>query len=402
MAVACAVVLVMSLGAGAAAETADDRLAAPQQVQDSLAQLPAFPAEDFDAAHVLSDGEEVFEAVAVCCDEPDHGTTQGACPQRCRPWFTWRDRLTVGAEYVLLRPTFSNATALYQTTTSAGPQAAQTALNFDFGYSSGVRGFIGYRLDDDWMARFSYLGIFGSAAVSGTSSGNWQGGNGTGFVGPFNTSAVVAGQSIRSTSGVNLNVYDLELAGRLNPSACGPAAGGSRWDSAAAVGLRIADSSVTTHVYNDRQALGQADNFFVNTSRTFQGVGPRLAIQGRRYLGARGRWSVFAAGGGSLLVGTVSNEDTRLRDGDISSNLQTQRDGGPLVVPNLDLSLGATWQIAERTSLSAGWMLMYWGQVGYAERISTTPSSTTLPDLVPLTNSSLTYDGAFFRLTHNF
>ncbi|NBW95676.1 MAG: hypothetical protein EBR28_02835 [Planctomycetia bacterium] len=344
---------------------------------------------------LLAEPQEILAAASACCDD------RRSCTHQRRHWLTWRDRVTAGAEYLLLRPTFSNATALYETKTSTTRQLAQTALNYDFGYSSGVRGFIGYRLDDGWMVRFSYLNIFASSAVSGIASGNWAGGTGTGYLGPYNTSAVVAGQSISSNAGVNLNVYDLELAGRLNPTACGPAEGGSPWDSAAAVGLRFADSSVITNVFNDRGALGQVDNYFVRTSRTFQGVGPRLALQGRRYLGSQARWSVFASGAASLLVGSVSNVDTRLRVGDFPSNLQSQREGGPLVVPNLDLSLGATWQIAERTSFSAGWLLMYWGQLGYSERIATI-TSTNLPDLVPLTNSSLTYDGAFFRLTHNF
>jgi len=46
--------------------------------------------------------------------------------------------------------------------------------------------------------------------------------------------------------------------------------------------------------------------------------------------------------------------------------------------------------------------VMYWGQLGYSEQINTSPAAGNFPDLVPLTNSSLTYDGAFFRLTHNF
>lgn len=365
------------------------------QVEQVEVQLPVFAAEADAEVPLLAEPQEVLAAASACCDDPQR------CTHHQRHWLTWRDRVTAGAEYVLLRPSFSNATALYETTTSTTRQLSQTALNYDFGYSSGVRGFIGYRLDDDWMVRFSYLNIFASSAAAGVASGNWAGGNGTGFLGPYNTSAVVAGQSISSTAGVNLNVYDLELAGRLNPSACGPANGGSPWDAAAAVGLRFTDSSVITNVFNERGALGQVDNFFVRTSRTFQGVGPRLALQGRRYLGSGGRWSVFASGAAALLVGSVSNVDERLRVGDFPSNLQSQQEGGPLVVPNLDLSLGASWQIAQRTTFSAGWMIMYWGELGYSERIATA-TSASLPDVVPLTNSSLTYDGAFFRLTHNF
>jgi len=359
--------------------------------------IPVFETEADDEIPLLAEPDEILNVAPACCDDPE------TCTHRRHRWLTFRDRVTAGAEYLLLRPSFSNATALYQTTTATGPQLAQTAQNFGFGYSSGVRGFIGYRLNDAWMLRFSYLNIFANTTVSGVSTGNWLGGNGTGFLGPYNTSALDAGQSITSSAGVNLNVYDLELAGRLNPSACGPANGGSPWDAATSVGLRFADAAVNTNVLNDQSALGQTNLLTVTTARNFQGVGPRLALQGRRYLGAKARWSVFASGAASLLVGTVSNVDTRSRTGDaLQPNRQSQTAGGPLVVPNLDLSLGATWQIAERTSFSAGWLVMYWGQLGYSEQINTIPAAGNFPDLVPLTNSSLTYDGAFFRLTHNF
>lgn len=344
--------------------------------------------------------QDEFERHA-CCDGE-------ACDSCNRPFLTIRDRLTFGAEYLLLRPTFGNDTALYQTTTAGQVQLTNTALNYDFGYSSGVRGFLGYRLSDDWLVRFSYLTIGSSDTVGGTSSGNWLGGNGTGFLGPYDTTALAAGQSIQSRASVGLSVYDLEIAGRLGMPSCDAAGQSSLWEAAGAVGVRFADVAVDSDVFNDQTALGQLNEVFVSTSRGFHGVGPRLALQGRRYLGRARRWSAFASGGAALLVGSYDNTDTRFRrraegGGVITTNLQTQQDAGTLVVPNLDLSLGATWQLGQRTSLSAGWMLMYWGAVGYAEQISTaTAAPAVRPDLVPLTNSSLSYDGAFFKLTHNF
>jgi hypothetical protein len=319
-----------------------------------------------------------------------------------RSWFLLRDRLTVGAEYLLLRPTFSNATAVYQSTISGGNTLANTALNYDFGYASGVRGFIGYRLNEDWMLRFGYLTIDASSpTVGGVCNSPLTSGNGTAFFGPYNTSAAVAGQSIRSTAGVQLDVYDLEVAGRINPDRCGPANGGSRWEAATAIGLRFADVGVSTNVFNDQSALGQQNTIFLTTARGFSGIGPRLALQGRRYLGADARWSVFGSGAAALLVGGVQNVDTRVNTQDSLTNVQSQTAGGNLVIPNFDITLGATWQMTQRTSFSAGWMLMYWGQLGYSETIPTGVASVG-PDRVPLTSSSLSYDGAFFRLTHNF
>lgn len=351
-------------------------------------EMPLFTAED-----------EVVGAGVGCCDECSRGTSCDRCDRRR---LSFRDRVTAGAEYLLLRPSFSNGTALYETTTANQSQLSQRAIDHDFGYASGLRAFMGYRLSDDCMIRFGYTSIFATtSAVGGTSTGNWQGGNGTGFVGPYNTSALVAGQSIRSTLAANLALYDLELAGRLNPDRSGTGSGGGRWEAAGAVGLRFADTSVNSHVVNDQTALAQGDLLLVDTSRGFQGVGPRLAIQGRRYLGAKARWSLFASGAAALLVGGYDNLDVRNTLDSITPNVQRQQEGGTIVVPNLDLSLGASWQLTQRTSFSTGWILMYFDDLGYSEQISTVVA-TSQPDLVPLTKSSLTYDGFFFRLTHNF
>jgi len=356
-------------------------------------------AHDADSLPTFID-EESHRHVS-CCDD-------GTCDRCDRPLLTIQDRLTIGAEYLLLRPTLGNATALYQTTTTGGTQLSNTALNYEFGYASGVRGFLGYRLSDDWVIRFGYLAIGSSDSVSGVSSGNWIGGNGTGFIGPFDTIATVAGQSIQSRMDVGLNVYDLEIAGRLATPECAADGRASAWEAAAAVGLRFADVSIDSAVFNDQTALGQLNQVFVNTSQGFHGMGPRLALQGRRYIGRDRRWSAFASGGAALLVGSSDNTDTRFRrrdegGGRISTNLQTQQDAVNRVVPNFDISLGATWQWRQRTAFSFGWLLMYWGEVGYAEQISTATSAPSpRPDLVPLTNSSLSFDGAFFKLTHSF
>lgn len=349
---------------------------------------------------VLVDGGDFEGPSGGRCDRCSEGA---ACEHGGRSWLSFRDRVTAGAEYLLLRPSFSNATALYETTTTGLQRVSQKAINHDFGYASGLRAFAGYRLNDDWMIRFGYTSIFASTSTVGGTAGNWAGGDGTGFVGPYNTSALAAGQSIRSSLGADLALYDLELAGRLNPDRCPPGSGGSRWEAAGAVGLRFADASVSSHVFND-QSTGLGERFvFVDTTRGFQGVGPRLAIQGRRYLGAKARWSIFASGAAALLVGSYDNLDVRTTVGS-DQNFQQQRAGGAIIVPNLDLSLGATWQVAQRTSFSAGWLLMYFDDLGYSEQIPTgqDPRLVPLVELVPLTNSSLAYDGFFFRLTHNF
>ena len=330
--------------------------------------------------------ETVVMAEEAACPPPTGMLPTADCPPR----------FVFGADYLLLRPSFSNSTAMYQATAVGGQSIALTPLNYDFGYASGVRGFIGYNFSDDTLGRFSYLGIDAATSVAGTATGNYVGGNGTAYVGPFYTEAIPATASITSTSNVSLDLYDLELARRFEIDA--ETDGAARWDTAGSAGIRFMDSSVSTTVDN---YCPLCPNYLVTTNRIFQGVGPRIAIQGRRYLGPARRWSAFATGGAALLVGSFSNDATRFTK--VVNLLETQSVGGTLVVPNFDIALGTSWQWGPRTSISAGWMLMFFGNLGYSETIDTNGiNQGAVATSVPLTNSSLTYDGAFFRLTHMF
>ena len=335
--------------------------------------------------------EEAVVAVPVLQNEEPCPAPTGKLPvSECFP------RFVVGADYLLLRPSFSNSTAMYEAIATGGQTISLTPLNYDFGYASGVRSFLGYNFSADTMGRFSYLTIGASTSVLGTASGNYTGGDGTAYIGPFLTQAVPATASIRSTATVDLDVYDLELARRFEIDL--ETDGAARWDTAGSAGIRFIDSSVNTKVDN---FCPLCPNYLVFTNRGFQGVGPRLAVQGRRYLGQARRWSAFAAGGAALLVGTYGNFDSRLTRG--SGLLESQATGGTLVVPNFDIALGTSWQWGPRTSISAGWMLMYFGNLGYSETIDPNgPAAGAVATGVPLTNSSLGFDGAFFRLTHSF
>jgi hypothetical protein len=88
---------------------------------------------------------------------------------------------------------------------------------------------------------------------------------------------------------------------------------------------------------------------------------------------------------------------------DQDQTFERQSVGGTIVVPNVDISLGGTWQVRPRTSVSVGWMLIYLGSLGYSEIINTAATAPGTPvTSVPLTNSSLSLDGVFFRVSHAF
>jgi len=314
---------------------------------------------------------------------------------------TW----VAGADYLLLRPSFSNSTAMLSNTRAGGLvgftplSSTLDAIPYDFGYSGGVRAFLGYQATPDHVFRFTYLNYYAQTTAVGVASGNWAGGNGTIVVGPYNTGADAPGESITSTGRVGLNMYDLDWGRRIDVDTDGDRC--PVWDVAAGAGIRFLDSRVTSDVSNQVITAG-FPSLFATTNRTFSGVGPRLTGQVRRYLGANRRWSGFASIGGSLLVGSISNVDTRLTL-DQDQTFERQSVGGTIVVPNVDISLGGTWQVRPRTSVSVGWMLIYLGSLGYSEIINTAATVPGTPvTSVPLTNSSLSLDGVFFRVSHAF
>ena len=73
-----------------------------------------------------------------------------------------------GADFLLLRPSFSNSTAMLSNTRSGGlvgltpVSSSLDAINYDFGYSGGVRGFLGYQATPDHVFRFTYMNYFTS------------------------------------------------------------------------------------------------------------------------------------------------------------------------------------------------------------------------------------------------
>jgi hypothetical protein len=356
--------------------------------------LTGFTAFFAAAAAIAVDTFDLLPSKAMAeCDPVD-------CDDDLPSWCPRPSRFLAGADYLLIRPSFSNSTAMYQATKTGGRAIALTPVNYNFDYTGGLRGFLGYRLSDDTIARFGYTAIDASTTTSGTATGNYTGNDGVAFIGPFLTLAAPVNARITSTAKMNLDMYDMELVRRFEIDREPDNA--PRWDTAGSAGIRFLDTSLKTTVDN---YCPLCPNYFVTTERAFSGVGPRIAVQGRRYLGEDRRWSAFATGGAALLVGTYRNFDSRLTlpvNGQVQS-LESQQVGGTIVVPNVDLSLGGTWQMGQKTTLSAGWMLMWFGDLGYSETIQTTsvPAGSAASS-VPLTNSSLAYDGFFFRLTQLF
>ena len=162
---------------------------------------------------------------------------------------------------------------------------------------------------------------------------------------------------------------------------CGPCC--PVWDVRWFAGLRFAQINHTL-----ASTINSADGTqVVNASSVakFGGVGPRIGTQVRRYFDHAARWSIYGRGATSLLVGnlnqTISNFNVTA-----PPTLVTQTDSFNRVIPVLDVEVGASWCVTQRITLSGGWLVMAWWDLGLQERVQDFDTSNILG-----------FDGFFFR-----
>jgi len=291
----------------------------------------------------------------------------GPCRRMMNAGLQW----VVGVEFLYARASFSDAAA-YVTTDSDAQALSFTPLDFDYEPSYSVYGgaFVsqwgGAMIID--FTRLSSDASFG-AVTSGSST----------VVAPFLEA------DVNGSANVDAKTYDLSFSKSLYlggeaPAASGAAAAGCptcvavrppwepAWELGFEGGIRFAD------VDWSRSAMGFAPGdptVAVGSSRgelSFDGFGPRLGLLGRRYLGKRGVVSVYAKGDWSLVWGDVDLSFTEtLAD---TATTTIVRSGGNRMVPVTELELGATTNIGQSASFSAGYFWMAWHDLGTSDNLS--------------------------------
>jgi hypothetical protein len=202
------------------------------------------------------------------------------------------------------------------------------------------------------------------------------------------------GQFFQSSANVTANIYDIDFAKILalgGPQGC-ECDFCPRWDLRWSAGIRAADIS------RSNNGLVTALNFdtlsATNIDAKFQGAGPRLGVQGRRYFGHCGMVSVFAKGSQGLLLGNYSINRIRTEFGPSPTtpvDVLSQHDSFCRMIPVTDIEFGASWQCASYAIVSIGWYFQCWWDLGQAETIQGT-------DFGPLdTANILSFDGLFVR-----
>jgi hypothetical protein len=300
--------------------------------------------------------------------------------------------MIAGAEGLMLRSHFSQATGMTETITTQNGNATtktENLINFNPGYQGAFRAYLGFRncaCGDE--IRFTYLNYNGTDSLGGTATANTQ------FCDFLCNTTPNPGDSVATHFNLGVNVWDLDFVrpfyfmGACNDR-CGPRC--HPWDLRWFAGLRAAYinhniSSTVTDAASGTGFLSQS-----SASNKFAGFGPRMGLQGRKYFGDRGRISVYARGSGSLMVGNVyQNVISTVSDVSIPQTTVLV-DRNSRIIPVAEIELGATWWLLPRMAVSGGWMLMNFWDLGLQEtgNIGATPN---------LNNSNiLGFDGFFVR-----
>ncbi|MCH2114133.1 MAG: Lpg1974 family pore-forming outer membrane protein [Pirellulales bacterium] len=329
----------------------------------------------------------------------------------------------IGAEYLYVRSTFSQATAFVERTSLGIPGSVNQVVNqfveMDFDYGSSYRFFGGYRLCEcgcDLQFAFtryqsdsfsSFPGVDPTSLPPEVVSIERFGEDGT-LANTPNTRLDVAGN-------VDLQTYDLAFSKTIplggcccepccdaccdsccgnccdsccgGGACCGPACCAA-WDITWSAGVRFADVAWDRSINSITTNVGQPNRSYA-TRMEFNGAGPRWGLEGRRYFGRNYRLALFAKGDISLLLGDVN----------IVNNLdslparQTLFESTQLI-PVVDIVVGGSVYIGNRVTLNSGYLFSAWHDLGMRD------SSQALADDTGMTFDDaniLGFDGWFAR-----
>jgi major outer membrane protein len=356
-----------------------------------------------------SHGQDYFaQAPGGACNCDSGGCAEGycggACDQSCGAGCgcdscNSGSRFFVTADYLLIHPSFSEATAFIRQDLGAG---TDTFVPLDFDYNSSYRFGGGCRscgCGDE--VRFMFTRMNGDADATAL----------PGDILPLAADPPPDGRTLIHAN-VDAKTYDLEcvkiipLGGRSGNcgDACGDTCGKScpAWDIGWSGGIRWAD------VGWNRSYLALDDTDFpvtdVHTGMSFHGGGIRTGLEGRRYFGCDGWLSLYGKGNISLLLGDV-NIDTS-RSSDDGNTLVRQSFSNRQLIPVYDLEAGVTAQLTCHTAITAGYLFSAWSDLGFrnaldvcdcGDAVTPTLLSSHMDD-----SNMLGFDGLFVRAEFAF
>jgi len=301
------------------------------------------------------------------------------------------------ADYLYVRASFSEAVAYLEQNIDDPEDSYDTFHELNFQHESSYRFGGGYQLGCcDEEVRFMYTRMTSSASA----------------VAPIDS--LVAYETISPDgptaiyADVDTKTYDLEFRKTIplggppccgcsdacddDPCGCGDACCAPAcpaWDVTWSGGVRFADVNWNRHYV----AYGDSFEPFRQSRSTlsFDGGGPRVGLEGRRYFGPQNWFSIFLQGDISVLLGQMQQQVQRIDEEDL---LTTQTAHGRRIIPVTEIEAGATAQLTCHSLLSAGYLFSAWHDLGFRDEFN---FATQLEDQYDDANL-LGFDGFFLRL----
>jgi hypothetical protein len=312
-----------------------------------------------------------------CCDNDWFN------PCGCCGWFA-------GADYLLMRPDFSDAPAFVRITGTPPATLTYTMIQQKFDYQSSVRTFFGYRDECGDEIRFTYWNLNDGGTLVVTP------GVDVAYGGQFMTRANVPGDFLTNTANLEMNVYDIDyIKCCCNPcgcqSCCCPV-----WTLSYSAGVRIASERRTDNTIQSLATpTSEPTAGFISAS--FVGAGPRVGIEGHRYFRDT-RMSLFARSHIALLLGEYDTEQSVLVTTPTPAVTHLINDHDR-IIPEADIEIGGDWQMTSRLKLSAGYLFQAWWDLGEFEQVGVSGAGFIQPEL---NSNILGFDGLFARLEYCF
>lgn len=290
-----------------------------------------------------------------------------------------------GADWLHLRANMSDAPVFLEQDTANGIETIHQA---DFDYNSSYRFFGGYRFSDCCgEVLFTYSRYRSDAvAISPEATAART------FIGPCEVIALDDGSQLTTSVDVDAQIYDVDFA-RILPlgSALGDCCDAwcPAWDLKWFFGVRYADVEWARGVSTTQ---ANAQTTACGTRMDFDGAGPRIGLDGRRYIGCNGNFSVYARGAISLLLGDV----------DYVTNVQTTTVGAipnytasfTRIIPVTEIEVGGSVHLTNSFTVTGGYLFSAWHDLGMGDEHFV--GSTVGPAVYDDANI-LGFDGAFVR-----
>jgi Legionella pneumophila major outer membrane protein precursor len=295
-----------------------------------------------------------------------------------RRWF-------LTADYLYVRANFSDAVAYLNQIDDELPTVGVDEFHqLNFRHDSSYRFGGGYYLACcDEQIRFNFTRLTSYADQATAVFGN--------FV-PYEVTPPPDGQTLINAT-VDVKSYDLEYAKTIplggsccsscecgDACGCDPCGGGCgdccgscggggcpAWDITWSGGLRFANVDwERSYVATDSEDTVTASAI---PRMNFDGGGPRVGLEGRRYFGDRGWFSMYLKGDISLLLGNLDLTATRVTDpGTVDQTTVTQAINCRHIIPVTELEAGLAARLTSYSNVSVGYLFSAWHDLGFRDQ----------------------------------